>query len=97
MARDGEVTALHVRIYGTVQGVGFRWFVREAARAAGVAGWVRNNPDGSVEIVASGDAARLARLRDAVQRGPPGSQVAGLDESPAGSTEELPFPFSVDR
>jgi acylphosphatase len=94
---DEGARAIRLLVRGRVQGVGFRWFVREAARAAGVAGWVRNNPDGSVEIVASGDAERLARLRDAVQRGPPGSQVAGLDESPAGSTEELPFPFSVDR
>jgi acylphosphatase len=80
-----------------VQGVGFRWFVREAARAAGVAGWVRNNPDGSVEIVAAGDAARIASLRDAIRRGPPGSHVTSVDESPAGSNAELPFPFSVDR
>ena len=94
---DEAARAIRLLVRGRVQGVGFRWFVREAARAAGVAGWVRNNPDGSVEIVASGDAARLASLRDAVRRGPPGSQVARLDESPAGSTEELPFPFSVDR
>ena len=63
----GRVMQLHVVVRGRVQGVGFRWFVREAARALGLAGWVRNRPDGSVEVAAEGDAAsrgpRCARAR----------------------------------
>ena len=69
----------------------------EAARAAGVAGWVRNNPDGSVELEAGGPASALARLRDAVQAGPAGARVEGVEERPAAPDATLPFPFMVDR
>ena len=50
-------TRIHLRIRGKVQGVGFRWFVREQARRCDLAGWVRNNPDGSVELAARGEMA----------------------------------------
>ena len=55
---------MHVVVSGRVQGVGFRWFVREAAIALDLAGWVRNRPDGSVEVAADGDDDRVARVRD---------------------------------
>ena len=55
-------------ISGRVQGVGFRWFVRVQARRLGLAGWVANAPDGSVEIAASGEQARLDDLRRAHPR-----------------------------
>lgn len=61
-----------------MQGVGFRWFVREAATGLGLAGWVRNLPDGSVEVVATGDAAALERLRTRLAAGPPGARVERL-------------------
>ena len=51
---------------GRVQGVGFRWFVREAARRLDVAGWVRNRPDGSVEVEAEGTEAAIQSLRGAL-------------------------------
>ncbi len=44
-----------VRVRGRVQGVGFRYFVRDAAMIHGVTGWVKNNPDGSVSVAASGE------------------------------------------
>lgn len=44
-----------VRVKGRVQGVGFRYFVRDAAMIHGVTGWVKNNPDGSVSVAASGE------------------------------------------
>ena len=96
---EAPTAAPRVRLLvrGRVQGVGFRWFVREEARAAGLAGWVRNNPDGSVELEATGPAPALERLRAAVALGPAGARVATVDERPATPDAVLPFPFMVDR
>ena len=83
-------------VVGKVQGVGFRWFVREQARRWGVRGWVRNHPDGSVEIAASGEPESLTGLLAAVRRGPEGALVDEVrDGAPPG--EELPEPFSILR
>jgi len=57
------VSTFHVRISGRVQGVGFRWFVREEARRLGLSGWVTNLPDGEVEVRAGGEGSSLERLR----------------------------------
>jgi acylphosphatase len=87
---------MHVVVRGRVQGVGFRWFVREAARAAGLSGWVKNSSDGSVEVVASGDEASVGALRLALYSGPAGASVASVEEV-AGIVGDLPHPFSVLR
>lgn len=86
---------MRLRVRGRVQGVGFRWFARVQARRLGLAGWVANAPDGSVEIAASGDQAKLDDFRRAVARGPDGAWVEGIDQLP--SVEGLEFPFSVKR
>jgi acylphosphatase len=94
------VTVLHVRIRGRVQGVGFRWFVREEARRLGLAGWVTNLPGGEVEVRAGGATASLARLRRALEVGPTGAtveQVADLDANGAGPADRLPYPFTIRR
>lgn len=81
------IKALHATVRGKVQGVGFRWFVRETARSLGVAGTVRNLPDGSVEIVAEGESGALDSLMARVAQGPPGARVAGVerrDSEPGG-------------
>ena len=62
-------------VRGRVQGVGFRYFTQAAAVRAGVGGWVRNNPDGTVEIAAAGDPNALAWLEEQIRRGPPGARV----------------------
>jgi len=62
-------------ISGRVQGVGFRWFTREAADREGVHGWVRNLPDGRVEANAEGDADALERFERALRHGPRGARV----------------------
>lgn len=70
-----------VIVRGRVQGVGFRWFVRDVGAELGLDGWVRNLPDGrSVEAVAQGNAAHLERFVAALRRGPPGSFVSQLEE-----------------
>ena len=64
---------------GRVQRVGFRFFVENAAEREGIQGYVRNQHDGSVEIVAEGDAAALQRFEMAVRRGPAGARVDDVD------------------
>lgn len=62
-------------ITGRVQGVGFRWYTMRNARSIGVTGWVRNLPDGSVEVWAEGDSAMLDTLESDLLSGPPGAMV----------------------
>jgi acylphosphatase len=88
-ADDPVGVRFHLR--GRVQGVGFRWWARSLARDLGVGGTVRNLPDGSVEIVAAGSGAAVARLRAALQRGPPGADVRSLCESPAPAPQAASF------
>jgi acylphosphatase len=84
-------------VSGSVQGVGFRWFVREAARQHRLAGWVRNRPDGSVEIEASGDDASFREFIEAVRQGPPGARVDDIRELSSNHAEMLPQPFAIIR
>ena len=78
--RMAGVTRRSVRVvvHGTVQGVGFRWFVREQARALQLAGWVANLPDGSVEFLASGTPQGVDALLAVVRTGPPHAEVREL-------------------
>ena len=62
-------------ITGRVQGVGYRMFARDTARRLGLSGYVRNLPDGSVFVTASGDEAALKDLVRHLERGPWGSRV----------------------
>ena len=70
-------------VRGRVQGVGFRWFVDHEARTLGLAGWVRNNLDGTVEVLAMGAAEQHAALLAKLQRGPRASRVDEVRELPA--------------
>jgi acylphosphatase len=72
------VTARRAVVQGRVQGVGFRYFAARAAREFGIAGWVRNLPDGSVETLAEGDAGAVERYLDKLRRGPSASRVEGV-------------------
>ncbi len=89
---------VHCVVRGRVQGVGFRWFVRESARAARLAGWVRNLADGSVEVAASGADSDIESLRSALRRGPSGAIVSSVDELDLDAIDEaLPNPFAILR
>ena len=72
---------LNVRITGVVQGVGYRAWAEQAARARGLSGWVRNRRDGSVEAVISG----------ADDKGPGNSRVERVDSQPAPAPMQLGF------
>ena len=88
---------LHVRISGRVQGVGFRWFVREEARRLGLSGWVTNLPGGEVEVRAGGERGSLERLRRALQVGPSGAHVEQVEDVPGDQAGTLPYPFNIHR
>ncbi|HET9520927.1 MAG TPA: acylphosphatase [Candidatus Limnocylindrales bacterium] len=69
------VVRLDATVRGRVQGVGFRYYVLRLARELGLAGWVANEPDGSVRTVAEGSELAIDRLHDALRVGPPGAIV----------------------
>ncbi|MGE0823461.1 MAG: acylphosphatase [Candidatus Binatia bacterium] len=73
------VQRIHVIVQGRVQGVYFRASTRDRARQLGVAGWVRNCVDGSVELVAEGDTVKLEQLVAWCHNGPPGAAVTDLN------------------
>jgi len=87
MTRDPSDPVIRRRLVvrGRVQGVWFRGSVERQARALGVAGWVRNRPDGSVEAVFEGPASAVARAAAYCGSGPPGARVdrvESFDEAP---------------
>jgi acylphosphatase len=69
------LVARRFRVTGRVQGVGFRYFAQAAARMEGLSGWVQNQPDGSVEVVAEGDQESVLRFEAKLRRGPAGARV----------------------
>jgi acylphosphatase len=71
---------VRLRLTGRVQGVGFRWFTRQAARELGLAGRVRNLPDGSVEVLAAGTPDELSAFRETLRQGPRGARVQTVEE-----------------
>ena len=80
-----EKTAFHAKVYGRVQGVGFRYSAYRVARSCNVTGWVRNDVDGSVEVFCEGDPGNVSKYRRWLQKGPPGSYVreVRVQETPA--------------
>ena len=66
-------------VRGRVQGVGFRWFVEAEAHRLGIAGWVRNNADGSVEVLAQGSSEQLAALHARLRQGPRSARVDDVE------------------
>ncbi len=68
-----------LRIFGLVQGVGFRFFVMRHAKNLGLKGYVRNLMDGTVEVVAEGDEWALNELIELCERGPIGAEVEKVD------------------
>jgi len=71
-----DLASLQATVYGRVQGVFFRDFVARWARGLGLAGYVRNLPDGAVEVRAEGERQQLEKLVGYLKEGPPAARVA---------------------
>jgi acylphosphatase len=87
--------AFHAVISGRVQGVGFRYACYNEACRLGLTGWVRNEPDGSVEVWTEGSREKLAGFLQWLNRGPPGARVDSVrvDRPPPGGTYKR---FTID-
>jgi acylphosphatase len=78
-ASEKPIAARRYIVRGRVQGVGFRWFVEREAHLLGIAGWVRNNRDGSVEVLAQGTREQLSGLHSRLREGPRAARVDGVE------------------
>ena len=74
--------AVHLRITGTVQGVGYRLWMTRTATRLGLRGWVRNRTDGSVEALVTGPPDAVAAMVEASREGPYGARVTDVSVSP---------------
>jgi acylphosphatase len=81
---------LHAIIHGDVQGVGFRYFIQRKAHQLGLHGWVRNNDNGTVELVAEGERRDLEDLKRAADEGPRMARVDRVEAQWSGATGDLP-------
>ncbi len=86
---EKPIQARRFVVRGRVQGVGFRWFVEREAHTLGIAGWVRNNSDSTVEILAMGSREQLSGLRSRLQQGPRAARVDDVAESEATPVDGL--------
>ena len=86
---EKQIEARTFLVRGRVQGVGFRWFVEREAHMLGVAGWVRNNHDGSVEVLALGTRDQLSGLRSRLHQGPRAARVDDVQEAEAKPVQGL--------
>jgi len=86
---EKAIEASRFVVRGRVQGVGFRWFVEREAHLLGIAGWVRNNADGSVEVLAQGNRDQLSGLHSRLREGPRAARVDNVEVADARPAEGL--------
>ena len=86
-----DTKAVNALISGKVQGVWYRAWTVEEARKRGLAGWVRNRKDGTVEAVFAGPAEQVDDMVQACHRGPPLARVAGVAVTPASIPHDETF------
>lgn len=79
--KAGRAARLQARVHGAVHGVGYRFFARREALALDLVGYVRNLPDGTVEVGAEGALADLQAYLQRLQRGPSEAEVQWIDSS----------------
>lgn len=92
---EGRLRRVHVRITGRVQGVAYRHSTRSEARALGLAGWVRNLPDGDVEAVFQGPADDVDRMLSWCRKGPPLARVREVRENEEPAVPDAPQTFEI--
>lgn len=80
---------LHAKIYGRVQGVYYRAWTQQTAASLNLTGWVRNLPEGQVEVLAEGEKAKLEALYQLCLQGPSAAQVEKIEEKWLGATGEF--------
>jgi acylphosphatase len=85
------------QVHGAVQGVGYRRFAAREAQALGLAGWVRNEADGSVSGAAEGSEADLGAFRARLAEGPAFAAVVRLDWNGLDVAFSLTQPFEIRR
>jgi acylphosphatase len=73
------IVARRYVIVGRVHGVGFRYFTEASAAREGIVGWVRNMADGTVEVIAEGDAEAMDRFEGRLRHGPPAARVERVE------------------
>lgn len=83
------------QVFGMVQGVGFRWFVARHARALGLAGYARNLPNGSVEVIVNGPEDALPALERLLRAGPANAQVDRVERSVEPATMPVGKSFDI--
>jgi acylphosphatase len=71
--------SFHAVVHGRVQGVAFRYYARDYARRRGITGWIRNRPDGTVEVKAEGSPEDLHDFEAWLHEGPPAARVTRVD------------------
>jgi len=86
---EKPVQARRYLVRGRVQGVGFRWFVEREAHILKIAGWVRNNSNGTVEVLAQGNRDQLSGLHSRLREGPRAARVDAVDVSDASPVQGL--------
>jgi acylphosphatase len=77
---DSNISRLHTVVEGRVQGVGFRYFVLSKAQQLNITGWVRNTPEGDVEVLGEGNREELEELLSALRKGPRSAFVTNIQE-----------------
>ncbi|MGA9527499.1 MAG: acylphosphatase [Terriglobales bacterium] len=89
LVETSTILARRFLIRGRVQGVGFRWFVEREAHMLQIAGWVRNNADSTVEVLAQGSREQLAGLHSRLREGPRAARVDEVEVADAEPTRGL--------
>lgn len=91
MKTTSDPIARLLRIHGIVQGVGYRNSLHAQARQLGLAGWVRNRSDGTVEALVAGPAAAIDTIIEWARRGPPAARVSKVDWESTSPPDSLGF------